>query len=45
MCKRWLDINKEVSYRKMLSCTNKIPLQLWEHFAQSSMYMGKETGI
>jgi hypothetical protein len=24
LCKRWLDINGEVAYRKMLSCTNKI---------------------
>jgi hypothetical protein len=24
MCKRWLDINQEVAYRKMLSCTNKM---------------------
>jgi hypothetical protein len=24
LCKRWLDVNKEVAYRKMLSCTNKL---------------------
>jgi hypothetical protein len=23
LCKRWLDINEEVAYRKMLSCTKK----------------------
>jgi hypothetical protein len=24
LCKRWVDINEEVVYRKMLSCTNKM---------------------
>jgi hypothetical protein len=24
LCKRWLDINEEVAYRKMLICTNKM---------------------
>jgi hypothetical protein len=23
LCKRWLDINEEISYRKVLSCTKK----------------------
>jgi hypothetical protein len=23
LCKRWLDINEEVAYRKVLSCTKK----------------------
>jgi hypothetical protein len=24
LCKRWLDINEEIAYRKVLSCTNKM---------------------
>jgi hypothetical protein len=28
MCKRWLDINEEVAYRKMLSCTNKVTVKI-----------------
>jgi hypothetical protein len=24
LCKRWLDINEETAYRKVLSCTKKI---------------------
>jgi hypothetical protein len=32
MCKRWLDINEEVAYRKMLSCTNKVTVKIWENF-------------
>jgi hypothetical protein len=27
ICKWWLDINEEVVYRKILSCTNKITLR------------------
>jgi hypothetical protein len=27
LCRRWLDINEEVAYRKMLSCTNKMTVK------------------
>jgi hypothetical protein len=27
LCKQWLDINEEVVYRKILSCTNKVILR------------------
>jgi hypothetical protein len=32
LCKRWLDINEEIAYRKMLSCTNKIMVKNIETF-------------
>jgi hypothetical protein len=37
-CKRWFDINEEVAYRKMLSCTNKMMVKKYgKFFIQSSM--------
>jgi hypothetical protein len=27
LCKRWLGINEEVEYKKMLSCTNKMTVK------------------
>jgi hypothetical protein len=27
LCKRWLDINEGIAYRKLLSCTNKMTVK------------------
>jgi hypothetical protein len=27
MCKKWLDVNEEVAYRKMLSCRSKMMVE------------------
>jgi hypothetical protein len=43
LCKRWMDINEEVAYRKILSCTNEMTVKKYgKILIQISMQMGKE---
>jgi hypothetical protein len=41
LCKRWLDINEEIAYRKMLSCRNKMTAKIWENFYSEFNVNGK----
>jgi hypothetical protein len=41
MCKRWLDINEEEAYRKILSCTNKMTVKIWDNFYSEFNVNGK----
>jgi hypothetical protein len=41
LCKRWLDINEEIAYRKVLSCTKKKMVKILENFYSGLSVNGK----